>query len=334
MSGGGRCTGRNHREHSPSHACSADGRASGGRRHRFDRENSATPRRRQIRPPRGRRPHPRCSATRPPLTTRDARAGECRPGQSVTEWAPSIRLPADRAAARAAIDSIQPLVRVPVPRTPRFLHVAARVLACLSIVALDVILGARSWSIPATGLLDETAHLLTAWIVLNACARGRTRSWPWVLLGAVVIDVDHIPLFLWGVPVAAAGGRPVTHSLLTVLVLLAVAGVVLPARAVSTGLAAGVLLHLLRDIATGPGAPLLWPVYAGSLLVSHRLYLLLLGALAVIAIVSQLLPRRSPPHRRDRTAVFPRPVRTPGRVQVTSRTARKARVTRSPAGPH
>jgi inner membrane protein len=182
---------------------------------------------------------------------------------------------------------------VPAPWTPRLLHVAAPLLACLSIVALDLILAARSWSVPATGLLDEAAHLLTAWIVLNACARGRTRSWPWVLLGAVVIDVDHIPLYLWGAPVAAGGGRPVTHSLLTVLVLLAVALAVSRFRTAASGLAAGVLLHFLRDVATGPGLPLLWPFWPDDVLLPYGLYLLVLTALAMLGVVKLLRLRRA-----------------------------------------
>jgi inner membrane protein len=204
---------------------------------------------------------------------------------------------------------------VSAPRSPRLLRVAAPMLACLSVAALDLILAARPWSIPAEGALDEVAHLLTAWIVLNACARGRTRAWPWVLLGAVVIDLDHIPLYL-GMPVAAAGGRPVTHSLVTVLVLLAVAGAVRPVRAVSSALAAGVVLHLLRDAATGPGVPLLWLVSDANAHVPHGAYLLLLGVLALLSVVIELLPRK------------PRPVR------ATTGTARDAEITPSPGGPH
>jgi inner membrane protein len=159
------------------------------------------------------------------------------------------------------------------------------------IVGLDRIAAARSWPVPVIGMLDEPAHLLTAWLVLNAFARGRTRYWSWVLLGAVAIDVDHIPLYLWGAPVAVGGGRPVTHSLLSVLLLLAVAGAVRHARSVLVGLAAGVLLHLLRDVATGPGVPLLWPVQSGNVLVQYWVYVLLLG---VTVVAQQLLPRKMP----------------------------------------
>src|SRR4051812_25317841 len=122
-------------------------------------------------------------------------------------------------------------------RSRRIVDAVASVLAVLCIVGLDRIAAARSWPIPVAGLLDEPAHLLTAWLVLIAVTGARTRSWPWVLLGVVAIDVDHIPLYLWGGPVADGGGRPVTHSLLTVLVLLAVAIAIPRGRAVSGGLA-------------------------------------------------------------------------------------------------
>jgi inner membrane protein len=70
----------------------------------------------------------------------------------------------------------------------------------------------------------------------------------------------------------------VTHCLLTVLVLLVGASVVRRGRTVLAALAAGVALHLLRDLGTGPGVPLLWPVSGASVLVPHSCYL---GVLAV-----------------------------------------------------
>jgi inner membrane protein len=141
------------------------------------------------------------------------------------------------------------------------LRLVAPILAVLGIVALDLVAAVRSWPIPVKGLLDEPAHLLTACVALSVYAPGRTRAWPWVLLGAVAIDLDHIPLYLWGGPVATGGGRPVTHSATTVAALLVIALVVPKVRTAASGLAAGVLLHFVRDIATGPGVPLLWPLH-------------------------------------------------------------------------
>jgi inner membrane protein len=161
------------------------------------------------------------------------------------------------------------------------------------VVGLDGILAARSWPIPVVGLLDEPAHLLTAWLVLIAVARTRTHCWPWVLLGAVAIDVDHIPLYLWGGPVAGVGGgRPVTHSLVTVLALLAAAVAVRRARSVLGAVAIGVLLHLLRDVATGPGVPLWWPALPGGVLLPYEGYVVVLVVLAAVATARRIRGRR------------------------------------------
>jgi inner membrane protein len=187
----------------------------------------------------------------------------------------------------------------PGSRSRRIVAAVASVLAVLCIVGLDRIAAARSWPIPVIGLLDEPAHLLTAWLVLNAVTRARTRSWPWVLLGVVAIDVDHVPLYLLGGPIAVGGGRPVTHSLITVLVLLVVAVAVRRARAATGGLAAGVLLHLLRDVATGPGVPVWWPVQPDSVLLPYRLYLFVLVALAAAAVAQQLLSRKKSSGKRS-----------------------------------
>jgi inner membrane protein len=133
-----------------------------------------------------------------------------------------------------------------------------------------------------------------AGLVLTAVTEVRTRAWPWVLLGVVAIDIDHIPLYLWGGPLAAGGGRPVTHSLATVVALLA-AGLAVPRlRRGASWLAVGVLLHFVRDVATSPGVPLWLPVKSDSVLLPYRAYLILLVALAAIAVVKELIPRRVP----------------------------------------
>ena len=160
---------------------------------------------------------------------------------------------------------------------------AGPVAALAGIVALDLLRTGRDWPIPVLGLLDEPAHLLTAWLAVAAWSSRtvRVRLLPWVLLGAVAIDVDHIPLYLGADGITADGdGRPVTHSLLTVAVLLAAA---LVAGHPLLGLAAGVGLHLVRDLATGPGLPLLWPVADADVRVPYLPYLVLLVVLTLIA---------------------------------------------------
>ncbi len=129
------------------------------------------------------------------------------------------------------------------------------------------------------GLVDEPAHLATAALLLGAAVALRARPLPRALLlsalaMSVLIDVDHVPMDLFGSDVLTAGTRrPYSHSLTTPLVLAAVAAR-LPrgrARLVLTGAALGVLLHLWRDLATG-GASLFWPLSLRNLATPYWLY--------------------------------------------------------------
>ncbi len=179
----------------------------------------------------------------------------------------------------------------------------ARALGALGVIVLDLIAAAGPWPLPVTGLLDEPAHLLTAWLALCVLAGSRRQAWPWVFLGVLAIDLDHLPLYLWGGPVAQPGGRPVTHSLITPLVLLALACAVPRWRRQLGALAAGVLLHFVRDVATGPGLPLLWPLPPDRVLLPYWTYLLVVMALATAAVrggyVRDTRPRTPDPTPHD-----------------------------------
>lgn len=157
------------------------------------------------------------------------------------------------------------------------------------------------------GLLDEPAHLLTAWLFLAAVPATRGRLDPrWLLLGAVVLDVDHLPLYLWGALATSVGGRPATHSLVTVLALLTVAGLSRRLRATVAGLAAGVLLHFFRDVATGPGLPIAWPLSGDSTVLPYGLYLGVSAGLAMVAVARlSRAPRGPRPVARDQHADRP-----------------------------
>jgi inner membrane protein len=166
-----------------------------------------------------------------------------------------------------------------------------------AVLVLHQIAGARQWPPVVMGAVDEPAHLLTAWLILAALPGGLlTRSvGRWALVASVAIDVDHIPLYLWGRDFSV-DGRPPTHSLAFVLALLAIA-VLLPRspRERVVGVALGVALHLVRDLATGPGVPLLWPAYDSSAIVPQDVYLI---AVAAVAVVAAVRPRRGELRRR------------------------------------
>jgi inner membrane protein len=162
--------------------------------------------------------------------------------------------------------------------------VAGALGALAAVVVLDLALAARSWSVPVEAVLDEPAHLVTAWLLLTAAGVRSRQVVVWALAGAVLIDLDHLPLYA-GFAVTAGGGRPVSHSVTAVLVLLVAAGVWRAQRTRLAALALGVVLHLVRDLGSGPGVPVLWPWLSDSLRVPYVVYLaVLVAAAAVVAV--------------------------------------------------
>lgn len=172
-----------------------------------------------------------------------------------------------------------------------WLHPVLPLVALALVGAIDGLLAWRAWPIVVHGALDESAHLLTALVLLAALLPARLRHLlPWALLGIVAIDVDHLPLYFWGVGAAAGSGRPVTHSLLTIAVLLGGAALLRRLRAPLAGLAVGVALHLVRDLATGPGVPLLWPLSDTAVTAPYAGYL---GVLAIGTAAAVVRRRRA-----------------------------------------
>ena len=156
----------------------------------------------------------------------------------------------------------------------------------IAIVGLDWVQDSRRWDVVETGVLDEPAHLATA-----ALALGAVVGWPLLcryrsftvaaLIASMAIDIDHIPLYAGVRHISAFhGGRPFTHSLATVVVLLLLAGLLRRARPVLSGAGIGVALHLFRDLATGPGVSLFWPLSWSDEGFPHSVYI---GILCVLA---------------------------------------------------
>lgn len=138
------------------------------------------------------------------------------------------------------------------------------------------------------GLLDEPGHVSTAALVLLAVVGGRRlAAAPAFTLTALVmsmaIDVDHVPLYA-GVPgVADIGNRPYSHSLATVVVLLVLWLVTGRRWVMLAGAAVGVGLHFVRDVATGPGLQLWWPVSDVDVRLPYRWYLAAVVVLGLVA---------------------------------------------------
>lgn len=124
-----------------------------------------------------------------------------------------------------------------------------------------------------TALLDESAHLATAFLILAALPLPRTLHFKGgAALGATLIDADHLPMELGRDFLARGTARPVPHSLPTfgVLLLLSRARPE-PLRSVLAGAACGFATHLLRDLGTG-GVPLLWPLSKRRVHIPYGLY--------------------------------------------------------------
>ena len=105
----------------------------------------------------------------------------------------------------------------------------------------------------SSGPLDEAAHLATGalgLLVLACLIDVPRRFYVAGLIASVAIDLDHIPLYL-GL-IGDKNQRPVTHSLLTVLVVAGAAAVSRRHRAVLAGVVTGLVIHFARDIAEGP----------------------------------------------------------------------------------
>jgi inner membrane protein len=146
----------------------------------------------------------------------------------------------------------------------------------------------------STGPLDEVAHLATAALGLLALAcfiDVPRRFYVAALAASVAVDLDHIRLYL-GL-LGAEDQRPVTHSLATVAVVVGAAAASRRHRAVLAGVAAGLLLHFARDIATGPGVKMLWPLQETAWAASYWWFLGMIIVCASVRLVwvSAGLPR-------------------------------------------
>ena len=126
-------------------------------------------------------------------------------------------------------------------------------------------------------VLDASAHAFTALMLLGYRGVSNSRRIPVAAaLGAVLIDLDHVPGELGYAFLTAGTNRPYSHSL-AVLGGLGLVACLLPRRGRSIGLAVwfGIATHLLRDLATG-GVPLWWPASPRRVAAPYALYAILL----------------------------------------------------------
>jgi inner membrane protein len=163
------------------------------------------------------------------------------------------------------------------------------------------------FSVLASGPLDEVAHLTTGALGLLALAcfiDAPRRFYVAGLIASVAIDLDHIPLYLG---LGNPEQRPVTHSLITVLVVVIAAAVSRRHRAVLAGAATGLLIHFARDIAEGPpGVRMLWPLQDTAWTASFWWFL---GMIITFTVVRLVLVTVGIPRTRIRLFQAPIPVK-------------------------
>lgn len=169
------------------------------------------------------------------------------------------------------------------------------------------------------GLGDEVGHLLTAVVcVLAAWALGiGVVLWP-ALLGSTLIDFDHLLLKAGLIPLAHGTGRPVTHSIVPLLVLLACAIHFRHSRRLWLSAAFGFSTHLWRDASTSP-VMMGWPVWRGLVSYPYWVYVIVTAALPLLAVAFRQLYRSTrapqpPPVERgnDAQPAYPRPASAAG----------------------
>jgi len=190
------------------------------------------------------------------------------------------------------------------PGSARSLALAALPPALVVVIlGLDRVQFAHSWPNVIIGILDEPAHLATGVLVLLAFAgpawllRHRLFAGA-ALFFSMAIDADHIPYYA-GVRLFTAHGRPFSHSVAMVLLLLVI-GALLPIkrfrrlRPVLLGAGVGVALHLIRDLGNGPGVPLLWPLTSRNVIFPYTYYVVAIGLVAVVATVRLFRFSRTP----------------------------------------
>src|SRR5690348_3589722 len=175
------------------------------------------------------------------------------------------------------------------------------------------------FSVLATGLLDEPAHLATGALGLLALAcfiDAPCRFYVAGLIASVAIDLDHVPEYL-GL-IGQQPGRPPTHSLITVVAVVVAAAVTRRHRAVLVGAGTGLLSHFARDIAEGPpGVRMLVPLSDTSWTASFGWFLATILTLTGIRLVFATL---GIPRTRIRLFQAPAPGERSSPISVDSRT--------------
>jgi membrane-bound metal-dependent hydrolase YbcI (DUF457 family) len=156
---------------------------------------------------------------------------------------------------------------------------ALAALGCLATIgAADYVLHRRKPRWILVGFFDHPAHVATAGLLaLNVHSRP-SRWTAGFLVGSLLPDLDHLPLVLREQLPTTDDPRPVTHCLLAIAPVAALAGLTQSERL--HGAATGMVAHYARDLGVGSGVPLLWPATSRSVRVPYVVYATACAALA------------------------------------------------------
>jgi membrane-bound metal-dependent hydrolase YbcI (DUF457 family) len=175
-----------------------------------------------------------------------------------------------------------------------------------------------AWSLIASstapaefGAVDEPAHLTACMLFLLAVlalVRFRRPSLSFVaaaLVASVAIDLDHIPGMLGWHGLSGDLPRPYTHSLITPVALIVVGQIARGRiRPIAFGAAFGVCAHLVRDLCTGPGLSILWPLSSTTVKLPYLVFAVGL-VLTTAAIIAPTLRGRSSSGRLEKRRQAP-----------------------------
>lgn len=162
------------------------------------------------------------------------------------------------------------------------------VIGIILIVIADAFTTRIRVSQPVDAVFDEPAHIATGLLLLGFLpasfrARYGLDGLLGVLLGSVLIDIDHLPQEFGHEFLTRGTDRPYPHSLLTLFIVLVVVALLRGTwRRIGCGFAFGLATHFLRDLATNR-VPLGWPLTNHGFHLPYFLYAgVMLLALAMV----------------------------------------------------
>lgn len=177
----------------------------------------------------------------------------------------------------------RPSITVTVPPSEIVVRLLAMLMAPAMVIIMGVDLRLRgSEEVLVHGIVDETAHILTALVIVSAIrAVGFPVNWPMVLFGAVIADADYLMIRDGMMHELGDSSRGWLHTAGPALGVILVGLAIPPLRVFLLSLGIAMLTHILRDSATARTA-WLWPIDDQSFHLRYSYYLAILVAFSLV----------------------------------------------------